>query len=255
MRLQQKVAVITGSGSGFGRGTAELFAQEGARVVVADIAGDKAEGVAQHIRHQGGEALAVTCDVTNLSDVEALMERALAEYGRIDILHNNAGIPMTFTPIEEVALDLWEKIMAVNLKSVFLGCRAVVPTMKQQGGGVILNTASTAAVRPRPGLTPYNASKGAVAVMTRSLALELAPFHIRVNAINPVAGDTPMLSGFIGAESAGGLEAGRERFRQTVPLGRLSIPEDIGYAALYLCSDEASLVTGVCLDVDGGRDV
>ena len=145
--------------------------------------------------------------------------------------------------------------MAINVKGVFLGCRAVIPIMKQQGGGVILNTASTAAVRPRPGLTAYNATKGAVLVLTRSLALELAPSKIRVNAINPVAGDTPMLAGFIGSQDPATVASGKKRFQETVPLGRLATPDDVAHAALFLCSDEASLITGAGLDVDGGRDV
>lgn len=255
MRLKDKVAVITGAGSGFGRGTALLFAREGARVVVADRDEAAAEATAEAIRQAGGEAWAVRVDVTDPEAVETLVAGTAARYGRIDVLHNNAGVPMPFTPLEEVSLEQWERIFRVNVTGVFLGCRAVIPVMKRQGGGVILNTASTAAVRPRPGLAPYNASKGAVAVLTRTLALELAPYRIRVNAINPVAGDTPMLRGFIGADAGEAYEAGRRRFAESVPLGRLSTPEDVAYAALYLCSDEASLVTGVLLDVDGGRDV
>ncbi len=254
-RLAGKVAVITGGGSGFGQGTAALFAREGAAVVVVDINEGAARATADGICAAGGVARAMTCDVTRSDLIRAVIEGTQAAYGRIDILCNNAGIPMSFTPIEDVDEALWDQLMAVNAKSVFLGCRAVVPLMKEQGDGVILNTASTAAVRPRPGLAPYNASKGAVVTLTRSLALELAPHKIRVNAINPVAGDTPMLKGFIGSEDPDAMTQGKQRFQDTVPLGRLSTPEDIAYAALYLCSNEASLLTGVCLDVDGGRDV
>jgi 3-oxoacyl-[acyl-carrier protein] reductase len=254
-RLADQIAIITGAASGFGRGTAEVFAQEGALVVLADINREAAEGVADGIRRDGGEAVSVACDVTDSDQIQGVVDTALGLRNRIDILYNNAGIPMAFTPIEEVDEQQWDRIMAVNAKGVFLGCRAVVPLMKSQGGGVILNTASTAAVRPRPGLTPYNASKGAVEVLTKSLALELAPYRIRVNAVNPVAGETPMLEGFIGSRDPEQLRQGRERFRESIPLGRLCSPRDVANAALYLCSDAACFITGVCLDVDGGRDV
>jgi 3-oxoacyl-[acyl-carrier protein] reductase len=254
-RLAGKIAVITGAGSGFGKGTAEVFAREGATVVVVDVNEATARETVDGIRAAGGQAWAMACDVSRADQVQRVMEETQREYGRIDILFNNAGIPMPFTPLEDVDEASWDRLMAINVKGVFLGCRAVIPIMKQQGGGVILNTASTAAVRPRPGLTAYNATKGAVLVLTRSLALELAPSKIRVNAINPVAGDTPMLAGFIGSQDLATVASGKKRFQETVPLGRLATPDDIAYAALFLCSDEASLITGVGLDVDGGRDV
>ncbi|MDA8195358.1 MAG: glucose 1-dehydrogenase [Thermaerobacter sp.] len=255
MRLAGKHAIITGAGSGIGRASALLFAQEGASIVAADINLQSAEATARDIRQQGGKGRGVACDVTKASDIDALIETARQQFHQIDIVFNNAGVPMAFTPLEEVTEDLWDTIMAVNVKSLFLMCRAVIPIMKDQQSGVILNTSSTAAVRPRPGLTPYNASKGAVSVLTGSLALELAPFHIRVNAINPVAVDTPMLNEFIGAPSESGIQAGRQQFADTIPLGRLATPRDIAFAALYLASDEAALVTGTCLDVAGGRTV
>lgn len=254
-RLAGKIVVITGAGSGFGKGTAEVFAREGATVVVVDVNEATARETVDGIRAAGGQARAMACDVSRVDQVQRVMEETQREYGRIDILFNNAGIPMPFTPLEDVDEASWDRLMAINVKGVFLGCRAVIPIMKQQGGGVILNTASTAAVRPRPGLTAYNATKGAVLVLTRSLALELAPSKIRVNAINPVAGDTPMLAGFIGSQDPAAVAAGKKRFQETVPLGRLATPDDIAHAALFLCSDEASLITGVGLDVDGGRDV
>lgn len=252
LRLAGKTAVITGAASGMGRAGAELFARHGAAVVVADLDGEGAERVAEAIREVGGRATAVRVDVTREEDARLMVETAVREFGRIDVLFNNAGIPMPFTPVEEVRLEDWQRIMDVNVKGVFLGCRAAVPHMKRQGGGVILSTASTAGIRPRPGLNAYCASKGAVIALTKSLALELAPWKIRVNCINPVATDTPMLNQFIGG---GDLEEGRRRFLETVPLGRLAQPEDIARAALFLASDEADLITGVALEVDGGRCV
>jgi 3-oxoacyl-[acyl-carrier protein] reductase len=251
-RLKGKVAVVTGAASGMGKASAELFARHGAAIVVADRDGDGAERVAAVIRDSGGIAMAVQADVTLENDVRAMVKTAVHQYGRIDVLFNNAGVPMPFTPVEEVRLEDWERIMDVNVKGVFLGCREVVPYMKQQGSGVILNTASTAGIRPRPGLNAYCTSKGAVIALTKSLALELAPWHIRVNCLNPVATDTPMLNQFIGDAD---IEAGRQRFLETVPLGRLAQPDDIAHAALFLASDEADLITGVALEVDGGRCV
>jgi 3-oxoacyl-[acyl-carrier protein] reductase len=254
-RLAGKIAVITGAGSGFGKGTAEVFAREGATVVVVDVNEATAWETVDGIRAAGGQAWARACDVSRADQVQRVIEETQRECRCIDILFNNAGMPMPYTPLEDVDEASWDRLMAINVKGVFLGCRAVIPSMKQQGGGVILNMASTAAVRPRPGLTAYNATKGAVLVLTRSLALELAPYKIRVNAINPVAGDTPMLAGFIGSQDPATVAAGKKRFQESVPLGRLATPDDIAYAALFLCSDEASLITGVGLDVDGGRDV
>lgn len=252
MRLQDKVAIITGAASGMGKATAELFSQEGAAVVIADLPTSAGEQVAAGITAAGGKAVFVAVDVTNAEQVEHMVETTVDTFGTIDILHNNAGLPMAFTPIEDVTDAYYDKMMAVNLKGVFLGSQSVVPIMKQAGHGVILNTASTAGVRPRPGLNIYAASKGGVIAFTKSLALELAPFGIRVNAINPVATDTPMLNQFIGS---GDVAEGREKFLSTIPMGRLAQPMDIAQAALFLASDEASLITGVDLEVDGGRCV
>jgi 3-oxoacyl-[acyl-carrier protein] reductase len=251
MMLQGKVTVITGAGSGMGRASALLFAQEGAKVLVVDLNEGSAQAVAAEIRAAGGQAVALRADVSKAADVQAMITAAVNQWDRIDILFNNAGIPMSFTPIEEVTEEQFDRLMNINVKSVYLGVRFVAPVMKLQGGGVIINTASTAAIRPRPGLTPYNASKGAVVTMTKSLALELAPHHIRVNCICPVATETPMLNDFIG----GGMtsDEGRAKFRTTIPLGRLCTPEDVAQAALYL--SQASMVTGVALEVDGGRDI
>ncbi|MCL6516846.1 glucose 1-dehydrogenase [Alicyclobacillus sp.] len=252
MRLQDKVAIITGAASGIGKGTAELFAEEGAVVVVADLPTSRGEEVAAAIRERGGRAEFAAVDVTDAAQVQALVDGVASRYGRIDILYNNAGLPQAFTPIEEVTEAYFERLIAVNVKGVFLGSRAAVPYMKKQGNGVILATASTAGVRPRPGLNVYSATKGAVIAFTKALALELAPFGIRVNAINPVATDTPMLPGFIGDQD---LETGRQNFLRTIPMGRFAQPIDIARAALFLASDEASLITGVDLEVDGGRCV
>lgn len=253
MRLKDKVAIITGSGSGFGKASALLFSQEGAQVVIADIDDDGGNAVVNEITGNGGDAIYVHTDVTSADEVRQLVEKTIRKYGKIDILFNNAGNPGKSCPIEEVEEELWDKVLAVNTKAIFLGAKFVVPHMKKQGGGVILNTASVSADRPRPQFSAYTSSKGAAVVLTKSLAIELAPFKIRVNCINPVAADTPMLSSFtpVGKDP----NEFRKVFESTIPMGRLAVPEDVAYAALFLSSDEASLVTGVALQVDGGRSI
>ncbi len=250
MRLVNKVAVITGAGSGIGRASACLFAKEGAKVSVVDINIAGGQETVELIRRGGGVAQFIRADVTKASDVEQMIKATVSAYTRLDILFNNAGVPMSFTPIEEVDEELFDKILAVNLKGIFLGCKYATPVMKKQGGGVIINTASIAGLRARPGLNAYCASKGGAIVLTQ--ALGIAPYNIRVNAITPVAADTPMLPGFIGDKD---LEEGRKAFIATIPLGRLATSEDIAYAALYLASDESSMVTGACIKVDGGRGI
>ena len=252
MRLENKVVLITGAGSGIGRATAELFASEGARVTVADLSPESGEVTVEAILEAGGDAIFVQSDVSVAADVRKMIDATTQAYGRLDVLYNNAGIPMGATPIEQVGDELLARMMAVNVGSVHLGCKYAVPIMKEQGGGVILNTASTAGIRPRPGLSAYSASKGAVIALTKALAIELAPFKIRVVSINPVATDTPMLPEFFG--QADPAEA-RARFIATVPMGRLNRPEDIAHAALYLASDEAEMVTGTAFEIDGGRDI
>lgn len=252
MRLHNRVAVITGGGSGFGRGMAHLFAQEGARVVVADIVAERAEAVVAEIHALGGSALAVAVDVSDSASMANLAQRSLQEWERVDIFVNNAGVTHKNGPLHQVDEDIFDRVMAVNVKSIYLSAVHVVPLFQRQGGGVFLNIASTAGVRPRPGLTWYNGTKGAVITMTKSMAVELAPYKIRVNAVNPVAGDTPLLPQFMPGEDS---PETRQKFIDTIPLGRLSQPLDIARAALFLVSDEAEFITGVCMEVDGGRCV
>ncbi|MFN4012162.1 MAG: SDR family oxidoreductase [Pannonibacter sp.] len=245
-RLKGKVAVITGAGSGFGEGMAKRFAEEGARVVVADLNGEAAARVAGEI---GASAVAVTADVTVRADVERMVKAASEGFGRLDILINNAGYSHRNKSLLEVSEDEFDRILAVNAKAIYLSTLAVVPIMEAQGGGVILTTASTAGLRPRPGLTWYNASKGWAITASKSMAVELAPKNIRVNALCPVAGETGMLHLFMGEDTP----EKRAQFKASIPLGRLSKPMDMANAALWLASDEADFITGVALEVDGGR--
>ena len=244
MRLSGKVALVTGGGSGFGAGICRAFAREGARVIVADINHEAAKEVASEI---DGTALRV--DVSDGASVRQMAGAVFGGFGRLDILVNNAGITHLPQPLEEVEEDAFDRVLAVNAKSVYLTARAFVPAMKEQRSGAILNIASTAGLSPRAGLNWYNASKGWMITATKTMAVELAPSGIRVNALCPVAGETPLLASFMGGDTP----ENRERFLKTIPLGRFSTPEDMGNAALYLCSDEASMVTGVAMEVDGGR--
>jgi 3-oxoacyl-[acyl-carrier protein] reductase len=245
-RFVGKTALVTGGGSGFGAGIARRLAAEGARVAVVDVNLTAAEEVAKSL---GKGSLAFEANVASDSQVEKMAGSLLREFGRLDVLVNNAGVGHTPQPLEGVSEELFDKIFSVNAKSVFLTSRHFVPAMKSSGGGAILNVASTGAVRPRPGLTWYNASKGWMTAATRAMAIELAPSAIRVNAINPVAGATPLLATFMGEDS----DEGRARMVASIPLGRLSTPEDMAAAAAYLCSDDAAMVTGIALEVDGGR--
>ncbi len=246
MRLKDKTAIVTGAGSGFGRGIATRFALEGARVGVIDINHDSAVQVANEI---GESAFAMEADASSDEDVSQMVQQSLNRFGKLDILVNNAGTTHRNRPMTEVTEEEYERIFAVNVKSVFLSARHVVPLMKKQGYGVILNVASTAGVRPRPGLVWYNTSKGAMMTATKAMAIELAPDKIRVNAINPVAGETGMLHLFMGEDTP----EKRAQFISTIPLGRLSLPKDMGNAALFLCSEEAEMITGLCMEIDGGR--
>jgi len=249
MRLQGKTAIITGSGSGFGEGIAKTFAREGASVVVNDVNAAGGNRVAEEIAAAGGTASFYAADVTSAEDVHDLIEHALAAYGGLDILVNNAGVAHKRKPMLDVTEGELDRILSVNVKGLFHTANAAIPVMRTRGGGAIVNIASTAAVRPRPGLTWYNASKGAVTTLTKSMAVELAEDNIRVNAVNPVAGETPLLPTFLGEDTP----ENREAFRQTVPLGRFSVPQDVANSVLFLASEEAALVTGICMEVDGGR--
>jgi 3-oxoacyl-[acyl-carrier protein] reductase len=248
MRLAGKTAIVTGGGSGFGAGIVELFVREGAKVVVADIDGAAAGKVASGAEGNGA-AVPMQADVTRDDDTRRMVETALARFGRLDILVNNAGVSHWNQPLTEVSEADFDRVYAVNVKALYWAARHAVPVMAGQGGGAIINTASTAGLRPRPGLCWYNGSKGACITITKSMAVELAPQKIRVNALCPVAGDTPLLAHFMGGDTP----ENRARFIGTVPLGRLSTPLDVARAALWLASDEGEFITGVALEVDGGR--
>ncbi len=250
MRLDGKRALVTGAASGFGRGIAELFAQEGAQVGVLDMNGAGAKAVADGI---GNSAIALTCDVTDGAQVAQAVGDAVAAFGGLDIVVNNAGWTHRNKPMLEVTEDEFDRVYAVNVKSIFHMAHAAVPLFRRQGtGGVIINVGSTAGLRPRPGLTWYNGSKGAANLLSKSMAVELAPDRIRVCGIAPVMGETAMLEDFMGMPDT---PENRAKFVATIPLGRMSQPADIARAALYLASDEAEFITGVVMEVDGGRCV
>ena len=244
MRLEGETAIVTGAGSGFGAGIARIFAREGAQVMVADINATAALAIADEI---GG--IACTVDVANGASVAAMAKAAHDAWGRIDILVNNAGITHLPQPMEDVSEAEFDRVLAVNAKSVYLTAREIVPGMKAAGKGAILNIASTAGLSPRPRLNWYNASKGWMITATKTMAVELAPAGVRVNALCPVAGETPLLASFMGEDTP----EMRAKFLSTIPLGRFSTPDDMGEAAAFLCSDAASMITGVAMEVDGGR--
>lgn len=246
MRLQGKRALVTGGASGFGAGIVRKFAAEGAQVIVADLNAEGAQAMATEV---GGSALVM--NVAEAAGWDAARAQVEATFGTLDILVNNAGITHARGALEDISEADFDRVLAVNAKSVFLSARAFVPMMKDAGAGAILNVASTAGVSPRPFLNWYNASKGWMITATKTMAVELAPFGIRVNALNPVAGETPLLASFMGEDTP----EIRVKFLATIPLGRFSQPEDLGNAAAFLCSDEASMITGVGLEVDGGRCV
>lgn len=244
MQLDGKTALVTGGASGFGAGIAQAFVAAGATVMVADINGDGARAMANGI---GG--LSTEVNVSDGASVQDMADHTLSAFGHLDILVNNAGITHLPQALEEVSEAEFDRVLAVNAKSVYLTARSFVPHFKEQGKGAILNIASTAGVSPRPRLNWYNASKGWMITATRAMAVELAPHNIRVNAINPVAGETPLLKSFMGEDTP----EIRAKFLSTIPLGRFSTPEDMGAAATFLCSDAASMITGVAMEVDGGR--
>jgi 3-oxoacyl-[acyl-carrier protein] reductase len=251
MRLPGKITIVTGAASGFGKGIAERFAAEGARVVASDVDAANGERVVRGIVQAGGDARFVQADVSRDADVKRMVEFAIAQYGGLDVVVNNAGTTHRNQPMLDVSEEQFDRIYAVNVKSLFLTARHAVPHMRAKRNGVFITIASTAGVRPRPGLTWYNGSKGAAIVTSRSMAAELAKDNIRVNVINPVAGETGMLAQFMGEDTA----EKRAQFVASIPLGRLSQPSDIATAAVFFASDEASFITGACMEVDGGRCV
>ncbi len=246
MRLNGKTAIVTGGASGFGAGIVQTFLAEGARVMIADINGDAARDLAAQL---GSAAVPQQVDVSDGASVQAMADAVEAAFGQLDILVNNAGVTHLPTPLEDVSEEDFDRVFNVNMKSVYLTARAFVPAMKARGAGAILNVASTAGLSPRPNLNWYNASKGWMITATKTMAVELAPSGVRVNAICPVAGETPLLKSFMGEDTP----EIRAKFLSTIPLGRFSTPQDMANAALFLCSDEASMITGTALEVDGGR--
>jgi 3-oxoacyl-[acyl-carrier protein] reductase len=247
--LAGKIAIVTGAGGGFGEGIARAYVEAGARVIVADIKADAAQRVAHEL---GAAASAFTVDVTNKVQVEALVRHCVDTFGPPDIVVNNAGTTHKNRPMLEVDEATFDRVFAVNVKSIYHMTQAVLPLLRQQGGGVILNVGSTAGIRPRPGLTWYNASKGAVNLLSKSMAVELGPENVRVNAICPVMGATGLLEDFMGVPDT---PENRARFTGTIPLGRLSTAEDIATVAVFLASDSAAFLTGIEFPVDGGRTI
>lgn len=247
MRLQDRVAIVTGAASGFGAEIARQYAAEGARVVLADLNDGGAKAVAAEC---GAAAVAIRCDVTVRADIDALVAQTLQRFGRIDIVVNNAGWTHRNQPMLDIDEATFDRVFTINVKSIFLMTHAVVPVMRRQRRGVILNIGSTAGIRPRPGLTWYNGSKGAVNLLSKSMAVELGPDGIRVNAICPVMGETALLESFMGMPDT---PENRKKFVSTIPLGRLARPLDIARAAVYLSSDDAEFISGIEFPVDGGR--
>jgi 3-oxoacyl-[acyl-carrier protein] reductase len=249
MRLTGKVAIVTGGGSGFGEGICTRFAQEGAKVVIADVNADGGERVAKTI---GGQAMFVKTDVTRDRDWAALVTAAVDTYGRLDIVVNNAGVTHRNRPILDVTEADFDRVYAVNVKGLYWSVKHCVPVFRKRGGGVFITVGSTAAVRPRPGLSWYNGSKAAAVIISRTMAVELAPDRIRVGIVNPVIGETGLLGEFMGVPDT---PENRAKFVASIPLGRMSRPRDVANACLYLASEEAEFITGACIEVDGGRCV
>lgn len=257
MKLAKKVALITGSGSGIGRESALLFSKEGAKVCVVDIDEKRGEETVDLIKQKDGEAVFAKANVSDAKDAERMVEVTVDVFGKLDVLFNNAGIPMAPTPVEEVEENAWIRIMDTNVKGIFLGCKYAIPIMKKHGGGVIINTASATGVRPQPCFSTYAASKGAVILLTKALAIELAPDKIRVNCLSPASVDTAMLPRFIDDSGARNSRYEEEikGYINAIPLGRLVGPQEIARAALFLASDDAAMITGDNLLVDGGRGI
>jgi 3-oxoacyl-[acyl-carrier protein] reductase len=251
MKLEQRVAVVTGGGSGIGAAAALAFAREGARVVVGDLDDGGAKATVELIEKAGGQGLPLRVDVAHATDNQALVDLAIATWGRVDVFFANAGISQGKSYVEEVEESLFDRIFAVNVKGVWLAAKYALPVMKRQRRGVFIVNASTAALRPRPGSQTYAASKGAVVTLTKALALEAAPHGVRVVALAPVATHTPMITNFMDKHEIDA--AALARYVDTIPLGRLNQPGDVAGAVVFLASDDAAMITGSCLEVDGGR--
>lgn len=251
MRLQDKVVVVTGGAQGFGEGIVRRFATEGAKLVIADIQFSAAQALAEELQSHGYPTIAMQTDVTRGPDMRSLADATVKSFGRVDVVINNAGTSHRNQSLLTVSEAEFDRVFAVNVKSIYWSAQAFVEPFRTQGGGVFINIASTAGVRPRPGLVWYNSTKGAVITASKAMAVELAADKIRVNVINPVAGETPLLGTFMGEDTP----EMRAKFVASIPLGRLSQARDIAHAALYLASDEAEFITGACLEVDGGRCV
>ena len=247
MRLARKTAIVTGGASGFGEGIAQVFYEQGANVVIADLNEEGANKVAKEL---GDRALGMRCDVTQLSDLQAVVAQSIKQFGRVDIVVNNAGWSHRNQPMLDVSEEEFDCVFEINVKSIYQMSKAVIPHMREYDGGVIINIGSTAGKRPRPGLSWYNATKGAVNLLSKSMAVELAPDNIRVNCVAPVIGATALLETFMGEKDT---PQARAKFRAGIPLGRFSTPRDIANAALYFASDDATFITGVVMEVDGGR--
>lgn len=252
MRLKNKSIIVTGAGSGIGEGIAKRLAEEGAAIVVNDLVPAGGQRVCEEINAAGGRAWFIAADVTRNDDMKRIVDCAVQQFGRLDVMVNNAGWTHRNQPLLQVSEAEFDRVYEINVKSIFHMTQAVVPIMRDQGGGVILNIGSTAGIRPRPGLTWYNGSKGAVNLLSKSMAVELAPMKIRVNCIAPVIGHTALLESFMGVPDT---PENRAKFIATIPMGRMSEPADVARAALFLASDEAAFITGVEFPVDGGRTV
>ena len=249
-RLKNLVAIVTGGGSGFGESMCHAFAREGAHLIVADLNFEAATRVASALAAAGHEALAVRVDVAKSAEMQALVDAALERFGQIDVMVNNAGISHANQPMLNVTEEFFDRLFQVNVKSIYLSAIHCVPVFRRQKCGCFINIGSTAAIRPRPGLTWYSGSKGAVTLITKSMAVELAPDNIRANSINPALAETPLLTTFMGAEDT---KENRARFLASIPLGRLCQPTDVANAAVFLADPASGFVTGVCMEVDGGR--
>lgn len=249
-RLNDLVAIVTGGGSGFGEAICHAYVKEGAKVMVADLNFEAAERVAAAIKTAGGETAACKVDVAKSDDFAAMVKQTIEFFGRVDVMVNNAGMSHANRPMLEIDEEFFDRLYAVNVKSIYLAAKHCVPVFRQQGSGSFINIGSTAAVRPRPGLSWYNGSKGAVTLITKSLAVELAPDNIRANSINPAIADTPLLSTFMGKEDT---PENRKQFLASIPLGRLCTPADVANAAVFFADPASEFVTGVCMEVDGGR--